>query len=218
VTDGKALEALVATLTEQWTARPNRIGDEVRLLVMGGVGGSARDLYADLVAPLHARGLPEAHLKLRAAPVLPPVTMLPSLFSQTSKLELPGFFGRLFRSFDDRRAEVREKAHARVERLQELASAELLDAEPLLRAALREVLARELTAAIGHQRAWLDAALAAEHAAIAAEREQLAPLVAIRDAVRADAVRLGELIDRQEAQHPAVAISAAAAATASLSR
>jgi hypothetical protein len=215
--DADALKAHATKLTEQWTATPRRIGEEVRLLVMGGVGGSARDLYADLVTPLRDMGLPEAHHKLRAAPVLPPVAMLPSLFSETAKLELPGFFGRLFQSFETRRAELREKTHARAERLQELASAELLDAEPLLRGAMREVLARELATAIGYQRAWLGAALAAEQAAIVADRQLLAPLVAIRDAVRTEARRLDELIAQHEEQHPAIAISSSAAATASLS-
>ena len=217
LTDNDGLKAQVAKLSEQWTADPHRIGEEVRMLLMGGLGGSARDLYTELVESLRSKGLPEAHHKLRAAPVLAPVAILPSLFSDTSKLELPGFFGRLFQSFDTRRAEVREQAHARIERLQERSAAELLDAEPLLRAALRDALARELASAIEHQRAWLDAALTTERTAIAEERQQLAPLVAIRDAVRADALRLGELIAQHEEQHPAIAISSSAAATASLS-
>lgn len=215
--DADGLKAHVAKLEEQWTAEPRRIGEEVRMLVMGGVGGSARDLYGELLEPLRAKGVPEAHLRLRAAPVLPAVSILPSLFSDTAKLELPGFFGRLFQSFETRRAEVREQAHARVERLQERSAAELLDAEPLLRATLRDALARELATALEHQRQWLDGALADEHAAITSDRQKLAPLVAIRDAVRADARKLGELIEQHEEQHPAIAISSSAAATASLS-
>lgn len=214
------LKLKVAKVTEHWDASPRRIGEEVRVLVMGGLGGSARDIYPDLVAPLVPWGLPAEFARpLRSAPVLPRLELLPSLTGETkSKLDLPGWLSGLFRSLEKRRTEVREKAHDRVEKLQERSTAELRDAEPRMHALLRDVLAGLLGNTIEHQRASVESAISAEYAAIVRERDALEPLMRARDAVRVELETLASLIAELERTQPAVAIAASAAETASLSR
>jgi hypothetical protein len=102
--------------------------------------------------------------------------------------------------------------------MREVAGSELLDAEPRLHHAIGTALAHLLETAIVAQQAALDEALDAERAKISHDREALAPLVRVHDAVRADATRLSELIAQLERHQPAVAVAAAAAETASLSR
>ena len=217
--DGKALDAALATLEAEWEVRPRTIGEEFRVLVVGGLGGSARDLYPSIVADLVSRGLPEEHARPpRVAPELPAVTLLPSLSSAPPKLDKPGVLAGLFRSFEVRRTNVRDKVNARVERMRELAEAELLDAEPRLHQAIRGALAGLLEGAIARQQQWLDESLAAERLAIEAERDEIRPLVRVHDAVRSDAARLAEMIAQAELHQPAIAVAATAAETASLSR
>jgi hypothetical protein len=217
--DSKSLDAALAKIDAEWHARPRKIGDEMRVLVMGGLGGSARDLFPAIAAALVPRGLPAEHARPpRLAPELPPVTLLPSLAAEAPKLDKPGVLSGLFRSFETRRTELREKVHERVERMREVAEAELLDAEPRLHQTIRAALATLLQGAIAQQQAWLAQALETERAAIAADRETIAPLVHVHDAVRGDAARLAEMIAHVELHQPAVAVAAAAADTASLSR
>ena len=55
------------------------------MLVTGGAGGVARDLYAETVSPLRAYGLPEEHLKTpKKAPETPDIHILPSLANPTT--------------------------------------------------------------------------------------------------------------------------------------
>ena len=216
--DTDALKAAVAKIEEEWDARPQRIAEEVRVLVMGGLGGSARDIYPAVAGALVKHGLSEEQLRVRAAPELPPVMLLPSLTKESAKLEKGSWFAGLFRSFETRRTEIREKVYERVERMREVAGSELLDAEPRLNQAIGTALAGLLEGAIATQQAWLDDALDQEHEAIARDREVIAPLVAVHDAVRTEANRLGEMIGQLEQHQPAIAGAAAAADTASLSR
>ena len=216
--DPDALKAAVAKIEEEWDARPNRIADEVRVLVMGGIGGSARDIYPKLVDALSQYGLPDEYGRILAAPVLPPVTLLPSLTKEATRLEKAGWLTRVFRSFETRRTDFREKVHVRVERMRELASSELLDAEPRLHHAIGTALAGLLETALAHQQTWLDGALAAERAAIELDREAIAPLRSVYDAVRSETYRLAEMLATLERQQPAISVAAAAAETASLSR
>lgn len=217
---GSDLAAAVAWVDGVWTQTFTRVAEEVRLLAMGGVGGTARDLYVPLVAPLVPLGLPEIHARPpKAAPQLAAVAILPTLTgAKVSKLDDTGFFAGLFRSFETRRQEVRTKAVERLEALQEVASIELMEAEPRFHAAVKEALASQLAAAIAIQHTTLEAALAAERAAVAAEQLQLDPLIAVRDAVRQDLARLAAAIARIETEEPALAIATTAAETASLSR
>ncbi len=218
VTTGAELATAVSTIDTAWDATMKRVAEEVRLLAMGGVGGSARDLYGSLVAPLLQLGLPEADGRPpRAAPQLSPVSILPSLNAPTSKLDDKGFFASLFRSFENKRTEVRAKAGERLQRLHEVAVAELMDAEPKFHAAVREALINLLAGAIGIQTRYLDQALTRERNAIKNERADLAPLVAVRDAVRTDLARLAAEISRLETAQPALSIATTAAETASLS-
>ncbi len=218
-TSGNELAAAVAKIDDTWTATLGRAAEETRLLAMGGVGGSARDLYPSLAAALVPLGLPEAEARPpRAAPVLSPVQILPSLTATSAtKLDDTGFFAGLFRSFETRRTEVRAKAAERLQRLQEVAGAELMDAEPTFHAAVREALVGLLNVAITSQSRYLEIALAKERETVAAERAELAPLVAIRDQVRLDLSTLMMEIKRIEAEQPALSVAATAAETASLS-
>ncbi len=216
---GSDLAAAVARIDGIWESTFKRIAEEVRILALGGVGGSARDLYVPLVAPLVPKGLPEQHAKPpRAAPQLPPVAILPTLTGvKPTRLDETGFFAGLFRSFETKRTEVRAKAAERLERIQEMASIELMEAEPKFHLAIREALVNQLATALQLQHTALETALATERVAIAAEQEQLGPLIAVRDAVRQDLAKLAAQITRIETEQPALSVAATAAETASLS-
>jgi hypothetical protein len=184
------LKATVGRLQASSPQVTKRIADEVRTLAVGGAAGVAHDLYPELVAGLTERGLIEP--RPRAAPELPPIDVL-SAFAQSSAAKLGGtlqWLTGLFRSFDSRRADVREKAHARIEHLREVAYAELLETEPRIHSVVTDVLAAQLAAATGRQIAWLDRALAAERELVAAERAALEPLSNMRAIARQDLARL----------------------------
>jgi hypothetical protein len=205
-----ALKETIARIETTAAATLQRIADETRTLVVGGGGGSAHDLYPTLVAPLVTRGLPDAVAARRSAPALPELAVLPRL-SSTPIAKLSGqWLGGLFRSFDTRRSAVREKAHAQIEQFRELATAELLDVEPRLHAAIEQALAPELVAACERQAAALASALAAEQAQIAAERLQLAPVVEQRARAHAILLDLRAELAALEARQPTCAAASAA--------
>jgi hypothetical protein len=212
-TSGKELEAAIALVEEQWPAQARRIAEEVRMLVMGGAGGIARDLYTDTVSPLAAHGLPEEHMRVKRAPEITPVLLLPSLTNPTTFTVGGNWFTGLFRSFDARKTDLREKVHARIERIKEVSAAEMLDAEPKLHTAVSQALATHLDAAIELQRGWHEKAIAEEQAAIAQDRELLAPLTRSRDAITSAAYQIAKLADALAAERPAVAAAAVAAAS-----
>jgi hypothetical protein len=209
-TTNDALKETIAKIETTAAATLQRIADETRTLVVGGGGGSAHDLYPTLVAPLVERGLPDAASARRSAPVLPALPVLPRL-SSTPIAKLSGqWLGGLFRSFDTRRSEVREKAHTQIEQLRELATAELLDVEPRLHAAIEQALEPQLVAACERQAAALDAALAAERAAIAEERVRLAAVVEQRARAHATLLDLRAELAALEARSPENAAASAA--------
>lgn len=178
------LKAAIAKIEEQWIPAPQQLAEEVRMLVAGGVGGVARDLYAEIVAPLREHGLPEQHLGTpKRAPAVAAVPILPSLANPSTAKVGGSWFTGLFKSFDTRRTEVREQVHARVEHLREVAAAELLDAEPKLHAAIGQALAVELGRAIDLQREWYTQRLASEQEAVEAERTKLLPLFGQREKI-----------------------------------
>ncbi|CAN5916448.1 hypothetical protein BH11MYX3_BH11MYX3_30620 [soil metagenome] len=188
------LKAAAAKIDDQLTAATRRIGEETRLLVVGGVGGCAYDLLLELFAPLRDPALPDEYTQPpRTVPALPPVEMLPSLNApSTSRFadELAGagkWLAGLFRSIDARRAELRTKVEHRASHLREVAEAEMLDAEPRLREALRETLARELSAAVERRSAWVARQLAQEQLAVDAERSAVRPLADAVEQARRDA-------------------------------
>ncbi|HWO21770.1 MAG TPA: hypothetical protein VNO30_23535 [Kofleriaceae bacterium] len=191
VTAFDALKALAARIDAEGVAEYKRIADETRMLVVGGVGGSAYDLLAEVFAPLRQPGLPDEHaVPPRRVPSLSPVAMLPSLTgAQPSAFagELSGAGQRiaaLFRSIDTKRTELRDKVSERSEHVRVTAEADLLDAEPKLRAALLEAVGRELTVAVEKRVAWLATERANEQAAIDAERAALSPLTSVLEDVR----------------------------------
>jgi hypothetical protein len=100
------------------------------------------------------------------------VPVLPSLANPSdASLGGAGWFGALFKSLDSRRAGIRDKVEQHVKRLQQVATAEMRDAEPKLHAAIADALAGELASSLDRQRAWIDDAIAAEREAFARERE-----------------------------------------------
>lgn len=185
------LKALAARIDEEGVTEYRRIAEEARTLVMGGVGGSAHDLLPELFSALRQPGFPDEHATPpRTVPALPRVPMLPSLTDpapSTFAAELSGagkWIAGLFRSIDSRRAELRDKVRGRGERVRAAAEAELLDAEPVLRAALLEAVGRELGAAARRRVAWLEAERASEQLAADGEREALRPLLEVLDDTR----------------------------------
>ena len=197
----EALKAAAAQIDLDGVEQCKRIAEETRILVVGGVGGSAHDILPELFAPLLQPGLPEEHAQPpKRVPALPPVELLPSLTSPSATgfaSDLTGagqWFAGLFRSIDARRAEVREKVRQRSSHLMELARAELLDAEPKLRGALLEAAGRELGMAVERRMEWLSKELAKEQLAVNAERAQLWPLVKVLDDTRKSAMHLNEIV------------------------
>lgn len=178
------LKVAITAIENQWTAEPQRIAEEVRMLAVGGAGGVARDLYPELVAPLRDYGLPEQHLQVpKLAPVVGAVAILPSLANPSTTKVGGSWFTGLFKSFESRRTAVREQVHARVEHMREVAAAELLDAEPKLHAAIGQALAVELGRALDLQREWYTQRLAEEREAVELARAKLLPLYAERDGI-----------------------------------
>jgi hypothetical protein len=217
------LRAAATRIDEESVAESKRIAGEVKLLVTGGVGGSAHDLLRELIATLRQPGLPaELSGPPKRVPALPPVALLPSLAEPqptTFAAELNGVGKRiagLFRSIEARRTELRDKVRERSELFSAAAAAELLGAEPALRAALLEAVGRELTAAVERRVAWVDAALVKEQAAIDAERAALQPLAEALEAARRDARWLEDRLGgREPAAEPKADAEPAAAAGAS---
>jgi hypothetical protein len=185
-----------------------RIAEEVRLLVMGGAGGAAYDLFPELLATLKPHGLEEK--APRAAPALPTLELLPSLTNApAAKLTgAAGWVTGLFRSFETRRADVTQKAQQRMDHLREVANAELLDAEPKLHHLIERTLNAFLMTAIARQEAWLESAMTLEREAVASEGVQLAPLARMRDRLKHDLAKLFEGIDALERENRGLAAAA----------
>ena len=205
------LGTAVTKLNETSAASVRRIAEDARVLVMGGVGGCVRDLFATVVAPLRQHGLSDALAKPRPnAPPLPKVPVLPSLAAPSAaNVGSAGWFAALFRSVDSRRADIRGKVEGHIARLEDIAVAEMRDAEPTLHAAVEAALRDELAAAIERQRVWLDGAIAAEHAEFALHREAVAERTARVDAARREVQRLRDQLAQLAAAHPrAAAVSA----------
>jgi hypothetical protein len=192
----------VASINETSAASVRRIAEDARILVMGGVAGCVRDLCADVIAPLCKQGLSEelARVRTTTTPVLA-TPVLPSLASPSgTSVGSAGWFAALFRSLETRRADIRDKVEHHIARLEEVAVAEMRDAEPTLRAAIEAALTNELGAAIDRQRAWLDGAIAVEHAEFAMRSEAIADRTARIDAARRDVGRLRDEVARAAAR------------------
>lgn len=210
-TTADRLRSAVTQIDAEWPAAAQRIASETRMLVTGGIGGSAHDLYAELTEPLRALGLTEPGK--RPAPVIPPIAMLPSLSNPTAARWggagewLVGWF----RSLETRRAEIAAKARQRAEHVRDVARAELLDAEPRLHAALMDALAAEIDDAIKRQGEQLADEIALERAAIGRERAALSGLQRMRDEAFRDSREIADRIQRLELELPGTAAASAAA-------
>jgi len=162
-----------------------QIADGVRLVVENGVNSTANELYPDILAAMKPHGLPEQRNRHI---VTATVELLPSLGGAEGKQggTLKKLAG-LFKGFDSKKSDARERAEARIEHFREVASAELLDGEPRLHAALASAIGGELTVLAALQQKWLEDALEKERAAVARERESLTQVAAARDAAYRDA-------------------------------
>jgi hypothetical protein len=213
-TSNDALKSAIASIEEEWPKAATRIAEEVRTLVMGGAGGIARDLYVEAVSALRAHGLPEEHLKTpKRAPEVEPVQLLPSLVTPNTFTLGGNWFAGLFRSLDARKTDVLQKVQARIDRIREMAAAELLDAEPKLTASVMQSLGAQLDTAIELQEAWHHQAMRDEEAAIDKERELLAPLAKSRDALISVGAQLAHAVGTLATEQPAVAAASVAAAS-----
>jgi hypothetical protein len=186
-----------------------RVAEEVRLLVMGGAAGATYDLYPELLAALKPHGLEEKAPK--TAPPLPAIELLPSL-TNASPAKLSGaatWLTGLLRSFETRRADVMQKAQARMDHLRDVANAEILDAEPKLFSLVERALNAFMLTAIERQGAWLDHAMTIERETVASEGVQLAPLARARDKLKQDLAKLVEGIAVLERENPGLAAAAA---------
>jgi hypothetical protein len=209
------LKQAVGRIQDSAPVDAKRIADEVRSLANGGAAGAAHDIFPEMLAALRPLGLDEQ--RLSHAPQLAQIEVLPSLASASpAKLSgAAGWLTGLFRSFETKRTDVQDKADARIKHLREVAGAEILDAEPKLRAAIEQTLYAEMTAAIGRQVAWLDRTLGHEREAVAAEGLALAPLARMRDRLRHDLEQITLGIAQIEREAPALAAAARATATSS---
>jgi hypothetical protein len=208
------LKAAVQRIEGSAAQDAKRIADEVRSLANGGAAGAAHDIFPEMLAKLRPLGLDEQNV--RHSLQVAPIEVLPSLAS-TSPAKLSGAAGwltGLFRSFETKRTDVQDKAEARIKHLREVAGAEILDAEPKLRAAIEQTLYAEMTAAIGRQVAWLDRTLGNEREAVAAEGLALAPLARMRDRLRHDLEQITLGIAQIEREAPALAAAASATSAA----
>jgi hypothetical protein len=210
----EALEQAVQRIQASAPLDAKRIAEEVRLLVMGGAAGAAYDLYPELLAALKPHGLEEKPPK--AAPPLPAIELLPSL-TNVSPAKLSGaatWLTGLFRSFETRRADVTQKAQARMDHLRGVANAEILDVEPKLFNLVERALNAFMLTAIARQEAWLDSAMTLERETVANEGSKLAPLARARDRLKQDLGKLLEGLSALEGENPGLAAAATTAVTA----
>jgi hypothetical protein len=200
ITAAATVEQLQAAITAIDTAAAEAllaIAVDARRLLASCVGGGTFDLVPHLVSVLVERhGLPREALRDLAAPV--PAIPILRLFAEAPGPNLDGAAGgrlaKLFKSFDARRSDVLARVRTRLGELRELASAEVLDAEPRVYAGLHAAIEAQLTAALDRHVAWLADQLARTHADIARERETLIPMLRARDAAHGDARKLATLL------------------------
>lgn len=207
--DSDQLKLAVQRIEASAPLDAKRIAEEVRLLVMGGAAGAAYDLYPELLAALRPHGLEEKPPK--SAPQLPPLDLLPSL-TNASPAKLSGAAGwltGLFRSFETRRADVQQKAQARMDHLRDVANAEILDVEPQLHALIERTLHAFFITAATRQAAWLESAMTFEREAVASEGVTLAPLARMRDQLKHDLAKLVQGIRALEQDNAGLAAAAA---------
>jgi hypothetical protein len=209
-TTNHELGAAVTAIEEGTVASGQRIADEVRILATGGLGGLVHDMTPIVLAPLTAHGLTEAELRPRTTAALPHVAILASLTQMTPGGLATGRLSAMFRSTETVKHDVLDKLADRASRMRNKASAEMLDAEPILRAAVETALTTTLQHAIEAVTNRLDDQLAAARTDIATARTALAPKVAARDAGRTHAKALAAAIAALEANAPAAEAAAAA--------
>ncbi len=184
-----ALRAAGSQLDAQSPAALQAARDEAQMLLGLGLRGAAHDLYPQLLGDL-----PRV-----PGETVPPPSPLPVELSFGEAV--PGthlgsaapWLRSLFKSLERTRAEALGKLADRVKKLEQVASAVLLDAEPQMLRALCEPLALSMRAALERHAAWLDTELAGVRAAIEAERARLQPLVRAHDTAVVDSARLADL-------------------------
>lgn len=196
-----ALRDAGAKVEDESAEQVSAVRASVERMVVSGLAGGAHDFEPELLADLRVRSS-EAQRDVAAAPTPVVRELLPSLSGDKAGLGMgraAPWLVAFFRSTDSLRADAMEKVTTRAERLRQVAAAELLDAEPLMREALEASLAWSLTAAIERHTAWLTRALASEREAIERERAALAPMAELRDGAMRDGQRMAEELAHLEA-------------------
>jgi len=185
------VRAALTALDEEMPAALADVVARVQDLVDANVTRDVRQIFADTVGSLIG---PVPPLADAVPPPPPPVEILTALADNAGRGTSPSRLGALFRSIDAVRTDVLNDLAMRVARLRTVASADLLDREPALRAAFELPLATAARAALDRYLEWLRATLPAEEAAIEQERAVIEPLRRLRSAARDDERRLGELM------------------------
>jgi len=182
-----ALRTAVAALDVDAPAQLAAARAHAVRFVVGGLAGAAHDVHPALMSILPARER-----------VRPPSARPIELAGFDSGLELGDVaprFRSLVRSTDRLKQEASAKLAERVTLLRQRAGAALLDAEPMLVAAIADPLRATFRAELDRHVAWLAGELAREHDAVDRERAALAPIARARDDARADAAAILARLD-----------------------
>lgn len=195
---GEALRAAAAQIDEGSPAALQAAQATAHRTLVDGLTEHARAHYRELVGELR-RGTPRNDAE---PPWLTVDVEIAELTSSTSLGAIAPRLTSLFRSLDAIKASAAAQLEQRVARLRQLASANVLDAEPRLEPAVTGTIAIALRGEIERHAAWLDAELARERIAIDAERAQLAGLATARDTARSDERELVTALEAAAAELP----------------
>jgi len=193
-----ALRTAAAAIDDESPAALQAAQATAHRALVDGLTQHARAHYHELVGALR-RGTSRDN----AVPAwLTAEVEIAELTSSTSLGSVAPRLTSLFRSLDALRAEALAQLDQRIARLRQLASANLLDAEPRLEPAVTGVLGIALRGEVERHASWLEAELARERVAIDTERAQLAVLALARDTARADERELVAALDAVTAELP----------------
>jgi hypothetical protein len=194
----EALRAAAAQIDDESPAALQAAQTTAHRALVDGLTQRVRAHYHELIGELR-RGTSRDDAM---PPWLTAEVEIAELTSSTSLGAVAPRLTSLFRSHDALRGEALDQLEQRIARLRQLASANLLDAEPRLEPAVTGVLGIALRGEVERHAAWLDAELARERIAIDAERAQLAVLAIARETATADERALIAALDEVTAQLP----------------
>jgi hypothetical protein len=193
-----ALRAIATQIDEESPAALGAVQAAAHRALVDGLTGHARAHYRELADEL-GRGTSRQGAE---PPWLTVDVEIAELTSSTSLGSVAPRLTSLFRSLDALKASAAAQLEQRVARLRQLASANVLDAEPRLEPAVTGTIAIALRGELQRHAAWLDAELARERIAIDAERTRLAALAIARDTARSDERELVTALEAAAAALP----------------